>query len=80
MRDEKNFWLTKENGWLALLVGVGGLLSFLGLLGLLVGLGGIRRLILSEQADRSHQERQAEHQSHDFLHFEVSLGVRSYVR
>jgi hypothetical protein len=79
MRDAKS-WLTNENGWLALLVGagVGGGLLGLFLLGFLGG--AIRRLaVLREQADRSYQERQAEHQSHEFLHFEISLGVRSYI-
>jgi hypothetical protein len=53
---------------LALLVGVFVGFLLLALLGFLVGLGRIRRLVLGEQADRSHQERQAKHQSHEFLH------------
>jgi hypothetical protein len=71
-----------ENGQLALLVGVGlavALLGLLALLGFLGGFGIVRRLILGEQAGRTHEEGQAEHQGHEFLHFEISLGVRSYV-
>ena len=54
MRDQ-NFWLTNEKDWLALFVGIGagGLLRLL-LLGFLGCRGAIRRLVLGEQADRSH--------------------------
>jgi len=56
-------------------VGGGGALFGLFLFCLLlttIGGGGIsRRLILREQADCSHEERQAERQSHDFLHFDL---------
>jgi hypothetical protein len=68
MRDAK-LWLSKKNrqllaggagvGWLRLLL-------FLGFLG-----GAIGRLVLCEKADGSREERQAEHQCHEFLHFDL---------
>jgi hypothetical protein len=52
---------------LALLFGLVGGLWLLGLLGLL-GLGGLGRLILREYRGGAYQQRQAKHQSHQFLH------------